>query len=458
MEHTDTRWTDEEFLTLELGDARLNRRLMQLGASAAVRPHGRINAVFGDGAEKEAAYRFVENRRVEARRIIKASADAAMRRAADNDLIVVVDQTSLSYADPQRIRGLGRVGADSRRRTARAVEVMTATCFERTRDVSLGLVGQEWFVRREEKSPRRPDRRCSIDKESSWWVAIMSAATTNIRDTRPDARITFVADRGADFYGVYNAATRLETDFIVRAANDRRLVDGGHLNEHLRTTRKLGKLKRTIRVKQGKMVREKKVTLDVRVAAVGLALRAPHGGKRGEVRVTALRITDTRRRLQWTLLTSWNVKTLKDAEAVVDAYCRRWRIEDFHRSWKSGCCRVEDAQLRSVEAIKTWATILAVVAARVERLKALARLEPDRPASDELSEYEIKALSLISGEKNHWPKDWSKMTIGQAAILIGYLGGWGGRSQGPPGSVTLGRGLERVQGAAVVVEAMAKQK
>jgi hypothetical protein len=35
------------------------------------------------------------------------------------------------------------------------------------------------------------------------------------------------------------------------------------------------------------------------------------------------------------------VKTAADALAVVDAYCLRWRIEEFHRTWKNGNARNE---------------------------------------------------------------------------------------------------------------------
>lgn len=146
--------------------------------------------------------------------------------------------------------------------------------------------------------------------------------------------------------------------------------------------------------------------------------------------------------------------TVKDCIRVVDAYCGRWKIEEFHRTWKRGGKNIERSQLRTVDAIKRWATILAAVAARVERLKTLSREEPSRPATEFLSSDEIFAIRLRSKERNHFPDDWSSITIGEAAILIAYFGGWGGRSQGPPGSTILGRGLERVEEWALVVKAI----
>jgi hypothetical protein len=446
----------DDFSTLNLGDRRLRSRATAVLTRATQQPHGRINAVFPDGAEREAAYRFVENNHVEPSQLVAAACDAAMQQRIGDDVLVVVDQTSLSFKDPKRIRGLGRTGADAYTFVTRGLEVMNAMVLAADGRF-LGVAGQEWWVRKDEKSPDDDkDRRSSLDRESINWVRAMSSSTTNIRRTVPSARITFVGDRGSDFYGVFMAAERLQTDIIIRSQHDRRLVDGRRLNDVLRNAPLFGRCRRTIRVRRGEFVEEVKAKLNIRVAKVDVVLQA-HGGKCGHARLTAVRVVENGKRqsrVSWTLLTTWKVETQRDVEAVLDAYCRRWRIEDFHRTWKRGGCCVEQAQLRSVAALKRWATILAVVATRIERLKTLARTEPDRPARDELSEDEVEALRLISGEPKHWPKDWSLMTIGQATNLIAYLGGWGGRSQGLPGSTILGRGLERVEMAASVVTAI----
>ena len=48
------------------------------------------------------------------------------------------------------------------------------------------------------------------------------------------------------------------------------------------------------------------------------------------------------------------------------------RIEEWHRAWKGGCY-AESISAHSVEVACRWATILGAVAARVRRLKQLAR-------------------------------------------------------------------------------------
>jgi transposase len=96
--------------------------------------------------------------------------------------------------------------------------------------------------------------------------------------------------------------------------------------------------------------------------------------------------------LDWMLFTNRSMELYAEAIAIIDSYCHRWRIEDFHRSWKRGHCHVEETQLRKKDHTVRLALMLAAVAMRVERLKHLARTQPDAPATIELRPVEIDAL------------------------------------------------------------------
>lgn len=71
---------------------------------------------------------------------------------------------------------------------------------------------------------------------------------------------------------------------------------------------------------------------------------------------------------------------------------RRWRVEDLHKTWKSGACHLEDSQLCSTERIAQWAIIMVATAARIERIKYIARSESARPASIEFKPHEVEAM------------------------------------------------------------------
>jgi len=132
-------------------------------------------------------------------------------------------------------------------------------------------------------------------------------------------------------------------------------------------------------------------------------------------------------------------------------YAQRWRIEEFHRVWKSGACNVERTQLREVERIEVWATILASVAMRIMRLSHLARHCPDVPAQMEFAPVEMMVLRALN------PKAPLSVTLQTAVTWLANLGGYTGKSSGgPPGPIVIGRGIEQLNAMVQVATALAK--
>src|SRR5688572_7922806 len=161
--------------------------------------------------------------------------------------------------------------------------------------------------------------------------------------------------------------------------------------------------------------------------------------------------------LNWMLYTNAPVDTDEQIQAVIKSYATRWRIEDFHKTWKSGYCGVEDTKLRSAEASKTWATLLANVAIRIERLKHMARTEPEKPASVELTTVEIQALKLLKQRQKSRVEvvPDGMPSIAMAVRWLADLGGYSGNSNaGPPGSITIARGMAKLATAVEVLEAI----
>ena len=54
----DKQWAMEEFASVELKDARLNRRCQELAAALGQHPQAPINQACEDWADTKAAYRF----------------------------------------------------------------------------------------------------------------------------------------------------------------------------------------------------------------------------------------------------------------------------------------------------------------------------------------------------------------------------------------------------------------
>jgi hypothetical protein len=198
-------------------------------------------------------------------------------------------------------------------------------------------------------------------------------------------------------------------------------------------------------------------------APVSLVLRDKWSKREQVLTVHAVRVLESstvpsgEKPVEWVLYTNHAVKTLEDILLVINGYSQRWRIEDFFRTWKTGACNVESTQLHDTNHVKIWATMLASVAARIERIKHIARAKPDLPATEEFAEHEIQALVLLKRKRKKKTENIPDgiPTIEQAVLWLAELGGYTGKSSGgPPGSVTIGRGLERLEPAAEMLRVL----
>ncbi|MCA9591201.1 MAG: hypothetical protein KC657_38160 [Myxococcales bacterium] len=144
--------------------------------------------------------------------------------------------------------------------------------------------------------------------------------------------------------------------------------------------------------------------------------------------------------LKWMLITTAHAETLADAQAVLDGYAMRWRVEELHRTWKAGWCNVEQTQLRSRGAIEKSAMLHLAVASRAMRLVHLARNEPARPATDELSREEVDAVLILASKRGRSKYERGDTPpIVEVVDLLARLGGYVGKSSGgPPGATNTG--------------------
>ena len=80
------------------------------------------------------------------------------------------------------------------------------------------------------------------------------------------------------------------------------------------------------------------------------------------------------------LLTTVPTTTFDEACTIIQWYCRRWGIEIYHRTLKSGC-HIEDRQLGTVKSLKACLAIDMVVAWRIFHLVHLSRQHPELPCT-----------------------------------------------------------------------------
>ncbi len=466
FENETRRWARQEFGGAELGDSRRTARLVRMAAEAAKLPAGRVSEVFRIPAERQGAYDFLESDRVDPGGMFASMRSACISRCDPYPWVFVpLDGTSLTIVDRDRQKDFGAIGRYSfQKRGMKLIDGMAVS----PSGVPLGLCCMQWWSRPTQKPQRQPSTRARgvREKETQHWIDAVDEICGAFDGV--GARAWLQIDREGDSWPLLRHLAASGHDFTVRSHRNRRLLSQGpvrqYLRDALRPLRPLGEWSLTVPSAQGRAARTAR--LSIRATRVTLDLCDGWNKKHYALTLTAVwvREVDTAARserpVEWMLLTSRPAETVEQAQLIVHGYAQRWRIEDFHKTWKSGVCDVESTQLHAKAHVLRWATVLAAVAVRVEHLKHLARAEPDLPATAELSRIEVDALILLKRQQRKRTETISDSTptIGQAVLWIAELGGYVGRSSGgPPGSTVIGRGLEHLAVAARVLAASRKR-
>jgi hypothetical protein len=422
-----------------------------MAEAAARRPAGRVSEAITGVAEREGAYRLLEHEAVDAGELVRSASMACADRAAPFEFVYVpVDQTSLNLPDLQGTRGLGAIGDGKSR--ARGLQVMNAIAVAPD-GTPLGLFGQTYWVRPPGPAIHKTRRKRKLEqKETRYWLQTIEAGISAWNSAQSKTRLWFQMDRGGDFRDMLQWARDHDHWVTVRASVDRRTVDSDerYLWAEVEATEPLGTYQLSVPKRGQRPARE--AVMEVRLKRVTLLLRDRQRGTSQQAELTAVLAREISQSAQdgesieWLLLTNKLVTDMTGARDVIFGYSRRWRVEEFHKTWKS-VCRVEDTQLRDLQAITSWAAILAAVAMRIQRLTQLARTAPNTPADQELNRYEIEALIRLKKPARFKPGDIPPISI--AIRWLAEIGGYTGRSSGgPPGAIVLARGLDRIQLAA----------
>ncbi|APR78532.1 Hypothetical protein A7982_03882 [Minicystis rosea] len=422
-----------------------------MAAAAARCPGGKVPEVFRSSAERQAAYDFLANPEVQPEKLLIATSTATAMRCDGADFVfVAVDGTSLRLTDRARKKDFGAIGSTSN--GASGLKVIHAYAIS-SAGIPLGILDQQWWSRARQKKRHDCHRRRVQDKETRYWLSTIAASTERL--TEQGSMAWFQIDREGDRYATLKALQECGQWFTVRSTYSHRFVRRGarryRLSQAVRNADPRGY--RSIQVRARNGGDERVAKLRVRTTSVVLDMLERPTGERATIAVNVVDVQEVgttprgEEPIHWRLLTNHPLNTDADVERVLFGYAQRWRIEDLHRTWKSGACRVEDTQLRSTDRVVRWAILMIATAARIERIKHLARTKPDQPASIEFEAHEIEATMLMKREskKRNEQLPTGMPTIAQVTLWLAELGGYTGKSAGgPPGSITIKRGLDFV--------------
>jgi hypothetical protein len=367
---------------------------------------------------------------------------------AEYDVMLYVgDTTFLDYGSIEaKKEGYGPIG-----KGGNGLILHSALAIEPQKGQSIGLLWQKLWNREpkqkppKEETPTQKKKRQAAarkearnrpfeQKESYRWVeALITVENLVSKHTQ----VIHAFDREGDITEVFDKVRQLQhTGVIVRAAHNRSLD-----SESERLWSKLEgqpiSLEQEIELPQTSKRSARKTKLAVRFCPVNL--RTPYRfDNRDPLLVYAVYATEVdcpegETSVEWMLLTTEVVADIQTASMILRWYSYRWRVEEYHKIFKSGC-QVEKYRL-AAEGMKTLIGFLSVIAVELLQLTYLHRTQPLAPAIGILNPLELKILKAKS------PKPSKLLTVNWAVEAIARLGGYlEHRSKTPIGIQVLWRG------------------
>jgi len=443
---TDQDWVMQELGRAQLGDKRLVNRLVTITRDLYARPQANIPEACGSRARAKAAYRFFDHGANAMKATLGAHYEATARRASEKPVVLAVqDTTTLNYSTHPATTDLGLIG--SKQGGPIGLLVHDTMAFD-VQGTPLGLIDVQCWARNPADFGKKAKRyELDIkDKESYKWLISFDAATA-LQKQCPDTMVVSVGDREADIYELFVEALtdNRNAKVLVRAQRDRVTADGqGHVWDHVASLPLCG-IYSVMVPRRGKTA-ARQADLHIRFAHVTLKppKRKPSLGPLSIWAVLAEEKSPPEgvEPLQWMLLTTVETEDVEQAIERLQWYAKRWGIEVFHKTLKSGC-KIETRQLGSADRIEACLAIDMVVAWRIYHLTKLGRQTPDVPCSVYFEEHEWKALVFF---KTHDPDSINhEPTLREAIRMVASLGGFLGRKcDGEPGTQTLWLGLQRL--------------
>ncbi len=439
--HQGEDWAANEFGTADLGDPRLNRRLLVVARDCGNHPNGSLpEACEGDLAKFRGACRFFNNPNVTMNKILQPHQEASLRRSKEESIVLAAQDTStLNYSSHQNNEGMGPIA--SRKLGANGLMLHT-TLLMNTQGVPLGILDSQCWARPEGEKESK-----STPSESQKWFNSYEKLCEAQR-LLPNTRFISVGDREADIYSLFERALREDglPDLLIRAKNNRQVEseDGELLWDKVGSEDAIGTMEVQVAKKKGGVAKRRAV-LEVRSRMVTLKppSTAPKGSK--NLDVWAIHAWEPSpptgtEALEWMLLTTCPVQTLSKAEETLKHYGLRWQIEVFFRTLKTGCA-IEDRMFPVRDTLEACLAVDMVVAWRVMYLVKMGRETPDLPCTVLFDEHEWEAL-VIRVEKTT-PS--TPPPLGKAVRMIAKLGGFLYGDKSFPGPETIWKGLEKLQ-------------
>jgi len=412
-------WAEQEFGDCELGDLRLTRRLVKIVGDQAAQPSGSYaQAADGNRHDLKGYYRFLNSKSEELNleSLLQTHRTQTIRRMKrESTVLIVQDTTELNLSSRSHCEGLGQIGSNQTGAKSRGLDLHSCLAVGEN-GLPLGVL--RLFGYAPEPAAGKDLHRPIQEKESYRWLEAYEDGAA-IAAMIPDTRVISVTDREGDMFELFDLRRRQtgrKAELLVRAkwdrcleGSDRKLFEELDAAPLAKTVSIPVPRQREHRAKPSDPGRPalpaRTAKVQVRFKEVSLsAPQTPQTRHKQPLKLWAIYLVEKHppqgaTAVRWLLLTSISIASVKQALKCVRWYCRRWRIEEWHRVMKSGC-KILDHQNQRAHVLLRAIALDAVIAWRIMLLALLGREVPELPANVLFDQGEAKVLELLTQKKD----------------------------------------------------------
>lgn len=444
----DVAWARSITSDADLGDVRRNVRASRVLLALLDNPGASLSgAAGGRSAALEQYYRHARADAVSPDELLKSgfsavASDIRYARRGQSDIALIGDTTTLSYRHAVAAH-LGPMSS-VKKSVNRGWIVHTVLAVEAETGETIGPLEQLWWSRDEceHGKAKARNQRPYDTRESYKWECSANAALERLGEAA--GRTIFVTDRESDVFEYLSDSVGWGRRFVVRCGRNRCVEDRhSYLMEQCEAQPVLTTLRLRISQKGSRKARE--ATLRIQATHVTVLPPQDIQTHQPKINLNVLTISEISAPpdstpIQWLLLTTEPIENPEAALRVVKLYALRWRVEEFHKFWKSDGMRVENLRMATPDNLRRVAVLMAFAACRLMRLRdavvpptchlttmsgerdaAAVPTQPDMPCTDLLTDKQWRILWGLTA--NTAPPE-SPPSRRWASLAVARLGRW----------------------------------
>lgn len=355
-----------EFSGCELGDKRLDKRLISIINSLIGSPEKSFPEVFANSAELEGFYRFVENPYVKVENILDCHIKATIERMDGKSIIIAHDSTEFIFSGKRKDLGKTSLGKSPSffghfslaisASNKDPLGIVSLQCFKRGEKISATALRNSGTLT--QKQAR------SLPSEKQRWTEAIDKIS-HLSESRKNA--IHVCDSETDSYALLAELSEKKHRFVVRGCYDRALINGEHLRETFINKKTLFSKEIFLSTREKKssgphnkrLVKRdaRKTTITVKASQLILK-RSKFVNKKydASLAINAVYILEKdhpkdEKPVEWILLTQEPIATRDEIDKIIEYYCSRWIIEEYFKALKTGCS-YEKRQLENYDTLR----------------------------------------------------------------------------------------------------------